>query len=270
MRIRLLLAYDGTGYSGWQIQEKPAAPPTVQGAVEAALFTLFNARIRIHGSGRTDAGVHAWGQVAHFDICGRPMPQDLRHSLNAVLPHDIRILDARQTDDGFDARKSAISKTYVYQFWQEPAFMPPHLRLYAWQCGPLAYGPMLEAAQTLVGEHDFAAFQNSGTPVRDTCRRVLGMDITPQPQLPYHPAHLPMLSLAIKATGFLKQMARNIAGCLYYVGLGKLEPGLVPQILAGASRSGLRAPTAPARGLALAQVDYGEGEASSPTTNARG
>ena len=143
MRLKLLISYVGTGYSGWQIQEKPKPPPTVQGALEAALRTIAGKAVRVHGSGRTDSGVHAHGQVAHCDIPDTRAGLDWRHSLNAVLPRDIRVLDASPAAPDFHARKDALRKTYVYQFWQELAFMPPHLTPFVWKCGPLN----LEAAQ---------------------------------------------------------------------------------------------------------------------------
>ena len=118
MRLKLLLAYVGTRYSGWQIQEKPSPPPTIQGELEAALRTICGHNVRAHGSGRTDSGVHAHGQVVHCDVPDSRAGLDWRNSLNAILPRDIRVLHAQRAAPDFHARKDALRKTYAYQFWQ--------------------------------------------------------------------------------------------------------------------------------------------------------
>lgn len=264
MRIRLLLAYDGARYHGWQIQEKANPPATVQGAVEAALFAVLGRKIRVFGAGRTDAGVHARGQVAHFDL-PEEASRDWRHILNALLPADIRVLRAEAAPDDFHARASAIAKTYVYHYWQEPAFTPAAVSPWWWAAGPLDLEAMRVAARAFPGVRDFASFQNSGTPVQSTVRAILRLQITEAAPLPWYPDCLPALTLTITANGFLKQMCRNIAGFLCYVGRGKLAWESLGAILAARDRRALPSPTAPACGLTLACVSY-----PPPTTKARG
>ena len=162
MRLRLLLAYDGSRYCGWQIQDIPTPPPTVQAAVEAAVGRIAGRPVRVFGSGRTDAGVHAHGQVAHCDVPRRP-GLDWRHALNALLPADVRVLHWQEAAPDFHARISALRKTYVYDFWQEKGFVPPRLAPFVWRSGPLDAGAMRAALPFLLGRHDFASLQNAGT-----------------------------------------------------------------------------------------------------------
>lgn len=256
IRHKFVLAYDGTAYSGWQIQCKPKPPPTVQGAVEAALFTLLNEPVRVTASGRTDAGVHALGQVAHADISGKI--QDLRHSLNAVLPLDIRVLSAIPVAAKFHARKDAIDKTYIYDFWTEESFTPPLWRNSLWACGNVDINKMRSALPYFSGWHDFASFQNAGTEVRTTERQILHISLDEMPRNEYLPFYKPAFRLTIRANGFLKQMVRNIAGFLYHVGKNKCDVESLGEIFAARDRSALPSPTAPARGLSLACVNYGD------------
>lgn len=259
MRLKLVIAYKGTDFQGWQIQEKESAPPTVQGEIEKALYKITSQKIRIFGAGRTDSGVHAFGQAAHFDF-----PEDLsarakglRESLNALLPASVRILSAERADAGFHARKDAAAKTYIYNFWTEPAFTPPHLADFAWSCGRLDADLMRACLPALLGEHDFSSFQNAGTPVESAIRRVHSIRLDALPQAEFFPAHAPLLRLSITANGFLKQMARNIAGLLWKAGRGALPPEAVRDIIEARKRAALNAPTAPAKGLCLARTHYG-------------
>lgn len=261
MRLRLLLAYDGTGFSGWQIQEKPDPPPTVQGTVEAALARLTGSTVRVFGSGRTDAGVHAHGQVAHCDVPERP-GFDWRHALNAVLPPAVRVLAAEAGAPGFDARRDALSKTYVYHFWREPRFVPPTLAPFVWACGPLSEAAMRAALPAFVGERDFASLRNAGSDTRGSVRHVFAASLTALPPQEFYPPHEPLLRLSITASGFLKQMVRNMAGILAACGRGKLAPEAVPDLLAVCDRAAVPAATAPPQGLALACVDYGPAAAA--------
>ncbi|MDE6735658.1 MAG: tRNA pseudouridine(38-40) synthase TruA [Desulfovibrio sp.] len=270
MRLKLLLAYDGTGFSGWQIQEKPQPPPTVQGTLEAALARLAGVPVRVFGSGRTDAGVHAHGQVAHCDVpersgrggrpgsAGRP-GFDWRHGLNAVLPPSVRVLAAEAAPPNFDARRDAVAKTYVYQFWREGRFVPPALAPFVWACGPLDESRMRAALAAFVGERDFASLRNAGSETRGSVRRIFAATLDAQPPQEFYPPHAPLLRLTVTANGFLKQMVRNMAGILAACGRGKLAPEAVPAMLAACERAAVPAPTAPPQGLALARVDYGAG-----------
>lgn len=256
MRLRLLVAYVGTNYSGWQIQQKPCPPPTVQGELEQALRTLTGLDIRAYGSGRTDSGVHAHGQVAHCDVPDAREGLDWRRSLNAVLPRDIRVLEARRAEADFHARKDALRKTYVYQFWQEQAFMPPYLTPFAWKCGPLDIDAMRAALPHLLGRHDFAALRNVGTDVESTVRTVLRAELSARPPCEFYPPHAPLLRLEVSADGFLKQMVRNMAGLLAACGQGKIDPAQVPALLETCDRRAVPSVTAPPQGLALASVAY--------------
>lgn len=263
MRLKLLLAYDGTGFSGWQIQEKPQPPPTVQGTLETALARLTGGFVRVFGSGRTDAGVHAHGQVAHCDVPDRP-GLDWRHSLNAVLPPAVRVLSADAAAPDFDARRDAVSKTYIYQFWRETRFVPPALAPFVWACGPLDTAAMRAALLHFPGERDFASLRNAGSDTRGSVRRIFSAALETLPPQEFYPPHVPLLRLRVTANGFLKQMVRNMAGLLAACGRGKLAPEAVPALLAAADRAAVNAPTAPPGGLALACVDYGPGPYSSP------
>lgn len=256
MRLKLLLAYLGTGYSGWQIQEKPSPPPTIQGELEAALRVLAGAPVRVHGSGRTDAGVHAHGQVAHCDVPDARAGLRWQRSLNALLPPEIRVLAADPAAADFHARKDALRKTYVYQFWQERAFVPPQLAPFVWSCGPLDVEAMRAALPHLLGEHDFAGLQNAGTDMESTTRTVFQAALDIPPPCEFYPPHAPRLRLTVTANGFLKQMVRNMAGLLAACGQGKIRPENVPGLLAARDRRALPSVTAPAGGLALASVEY--------------
>jgi tRNA pseudouridine38-40 synthase len=260
MRLKLLLAYAGGRYSGWQIQEKPNPPRTIQGELERALGILAGVPVRAHGSGRTDAGVHAHGQVAHCDVPDGKTGLNWRKSLNALLPDDIRVLDAASVPLTFHARNDAVSKTYVYQFWQERAFVPPHLAPYVWCCGPLGAQYMRAALPHLLGEHDFAGLQNAGTDIKGTRRTLLFVEVAAMQPCEYYPPHLPLLRLTVSADGFLKQMVRNIAGLLAACGCQKIAPNDVPALLAARDRKAVHAVTAPACGLSLVRVEYADAQ----------
>lgn len=275
MRLALLLAYEGTRWSGWQIQEKPNPPPTIQGAVETALARIAGGAVRVFGAGRTDAGVHAHGQVAHCDIPDAVAAREARapagadrdgragrwrRALNALLPEDVRVLAAREARPDFHARIDALHKTYVYAFWTERGFTPPSLAPRVWACGPLDADAMRAAAAALIGRHDFASFRNAGTETETTTRTLLSLELEELPPPPFLPPCAPFLRLTLRADGFLKQMARNIAGLLASCGRGRADPAAVPAMLAACDRRAMPAPTAPARGLALARIAYPDGD----------
>ncbi|WP_207264155.1 tRNA pseudouridine(38-40) synthase TruA [Desulfovibrio sp. Huiquan2017] len=246
-RIRLILAYEGTAFSGWQIQ--PVAR-TVQGEVERALATILGSAVRVHGSGRTDAGVHALGQTAHFDCPDGRTGFPWRRSLNAILPRDVRVLDAVEVSGDFHARYGAVSKTYEYRLWHEREFCLPQRRRFVWNCGPVDFARMEAAAAVLLGEHDFAAFQNVGTDVGSTVRTIT--DISRHPGETGHES-----VWRFTADGFLKQMVRNLVGCLVACGRGKLDVETVGAILASGDRTSAPA-TVPPQGLTLIRVEYGD------------
>jgi len=256
MRLKLLLAYVGTCYSGWQIQKKPNPPRTIQDELETALHTLAGVRVRVHASGRTDAGVHAKGQVAHCDVPDSKSGFDWRSSLNALLPQDIRVIDACLVREDFHARNNGASKTYAYQFWQERRFIPPELAPFVWNCGPLDLKLMRRALPHLLGKQDFAALRNVGTDVKTTLRTIFSAEITEMPLMEDYPPHRPLLRLTVSANGFLKQMLRNISGLLAACGKGRTEPEAVSALLAARCREALPSATAPACGLTLLRVEY--------------
>ncbi|WP_264983952.1 tRNA pseudouridine(38-40) synthase TruA [Pseudodesulfovibrio portus] len=245
MRIRLTLAYEGTDFCGWQLQPKDR---TVQGEVEKALSRILGAPVRVHGSGRTDAGVHALCQVCHFDCPGERAGFPWQRSLNAVMPEDVRVLDAAEAPDDFHARYGTLEKTYEYALWHERGFCLPQRRRFVWACGPVNFSRMEAAAEILKGEHDFAAFQNVGTDIDSTVRTITELSRRPGPT-----GHESVWRFT--ANGFLKQMVRNLMGCLVACGRGKLSPDDVRAILDSGDRTTAPA-TAPPQGLTLTSVVY--------------
>lgn len=243
-RIKLTIAYDGTEYSGWQFQPRDR---TVQGVVEAAIAKILGAQVRVHGSGRTDAGVHAMGQVAHFDCPeGRDIPW--QKALNGLMPKDVRVLEATCVPDDFHARYTARSKTYEYVLWNNPTYCLPQRRLYVWAYTGLDMDAMEQAASIFLGEHDFAAFQNVGTEVKSTVRTIT--EISRHKGMTEHET-----IWRFTANGFLKQMVRNLMGCLVAVGNGRLSQDDVKRILESADRTQAPA-SAPPHGLSLMNVEY--------------
>lgn len=247
-RIKLTLAYDGTDFCGWQLQPKDR---TVQGELESAISGIIGEPVRVHGSGRTDSGVHALGQVCHFDMTDRYASIPWQRALNSLLADDISILCCELVSHEFHSRYSALSKTYVYTLWHRRDFMHPQRRNYAWKCGELDFPAMEQAADILLGTHDFASFQNVGTPVKSTVR-TLSSVVWEQGENEFETVW------RFSADGFLKQMVRNIMGCLVAAGRGKVSPEHVRSILDEADRT-VAPGTAPACGLCLEHVEYPEG-----------
>ncbi|NCC24830.1 MAG: tRNA pseudouridine(38-40) synthase TruA [Deltaproteobacteria bacterium] len=248
-RIKIVLAYVGTGFNGWQIQ---AGGRTVQGVVETCLARLCADRIRVHGSGRTDSGVHALGQVAHFDPPAERFHIPWQRALNSVLPPDISVIHSETVNDSFHARFSATAKEYSYTLWLEPDFVLPQRMPFVWAVGPLDVNAMDAASKYLIGEHDFSAFQNVGTTVSSTHRTIHALDIDTGPSDRE-------LVLRFRADGFLKQMVRNLVGLLHDVGRGRTNLDRARSILKSGDRA-LGPATAPARGLCLERVFYPEDE----------
>ncbi|MBI5251707.1 MAG: tRNA pseudouridine(38-40) synthase TruA [Desulfomonile tiedjei] len=237
--------YDGTAYHGWQLQK---ALPTIQGAMETALARILGKLIRVHGAGRTDAGVHATGQVGHFSAEWNRPASDLQKGLNALLPQDVMIRELAVAPDDFHARHSAFSKIYVYSIFNRPLRSPLN-RFYWWHVPyTLDFDSMKEAASHLVGTHDFAAFGNptDGTP--STVRRIIKADWCSDEDLG-------LLSFTICGTGFLRYMVRSIVGTLVLVGTGKIGPSDFLGVLESRNRS-QSGPKAPPHGLCLHSVEY--------------
>lgn len=244
-RVKLTLAYEGTAFSGWQLQPNARS---VQGVLERALSGITGEPVRVHGSGRTDAGVHALGQVAHFDAPERFAHIPWQKALNQNLPDDVRVLEACLVPGDFHARYSALSKTYAYNLWLDRDRLLPQRRRYVWACGAVDVVAMDQAASVLLGEHDFAAFQNTGTVVKSTQREVTAIE-------PSAGALPQELVWRFTATGFLRQMVRNMMGCLVQVGRGKVTVDEVRAILQGGDRT-QAPPCAPPQGLTLERVEY--------------
>ena len=250
--VKLVLAYDGTRYVGWQVQPNG---PSVQAEVERALSTLHGSPRRATAAGRTDAGVHAAGQVVSFPE-ERPLP--LRAyvlGMNALLPEDVAVREASLAPDGFDARRSARGKRYRYRI-ENGATRDPLTRRISWQLfRPLDVAAMRAAAAPLLGRHDFAAFQAADCEAHHAVRDVSRLEVTGDPG--------GRIEVVVEATAFVKHMVRNVVGTLVEVGLGRRAPDSIGELLA--SRDRRRAgPTAPAQGLCLEAVFYGDGGGKGP------
>ena len=243
--LKLTLAYDGTDFFGWQRQ---ATERTVQAVVEDALRPIEGQPVVITGAGRTDTGVHADGQVASVSLTASIGTGDLLRALNATLPADVRVLDVIEVRADFNARYDARSKTYRYAIWCGDV-MPPGVRRSAWHVPhPLDVNGMQQAAALLVGSHDFAAFQASGSDVKTTVREITTSRVRQEPSAP-------MIVYDVTGSGFLRHMVRNIVGTIVDVGRGRMHPSVVGEILVSRSRARASA-TAPAHGLTLVRVDY--------------
>jgi tRNA pseudouridine38-40 synthase len=245
MQLRFTVEYEGTAYQGWQLQP---GGPTVQEVLERALATALREPVRVRGAGRTDAGVHACGQVAVARVTR--VPDDLarlQKSLNALTPDDVAVRDVAVVDDAFDPRRHARSRVYEYRIWNAPA-PSPFWRRFAWHVpDALDVDAMDAAARALVGEHDFAAFRGADAePVRSTVRRVLESAVE---------CGAGPLVYRIEATAFLKHMVRNVVGTLVEVGRGARRADAMRELLAGRDRTRAGA-TAPAHGLVLVAVRY--------------
>lgn len=240
---KLTIQYDGTDFVGWQRQ---ATGTSIQGLIEAALEPIEGAPVTVHGAGRTDAGVHAVAQVASVALSTSLDEQALRRALNAVLPAEVRITDVERAADDFHARFSAREKTYEYRIVNGP-FVSPFEHRYVWHVPyPLNVTSIRQAAEVLVGTHDFAALGAAGREMKSTERTVTDID------LEFDDPHL---SISVSADGFLRHMVRTIAGTLVEVGTGRAAPRAIAEGLASRER-GRMGPTAPARGLFLVSVRY--------------
>lgn len=245
-RYRMTLAYDGTDFSGWQVQPDKR---TVQGEVETGLQHLAGAVVHLHSCGRTDAGVHARAQVAHFDLAAPwKTPGKIGQALNARLPDSIRVLTVRRARPGFHARYDAQGKQYRYSIWNAPVACPLHRRqtLHVWRS--LDVAAMRQAAALLEGQHDFASFSaNPGREISGTVRTLWQLAVRQQG---------PLLTLAVVGDGFLYKMVRSLAGHLIRVGLGAVAADETHAILAARVRTA-RVETAPPHGLCLWTIYYG-------------
>ena len=241
--ILLTIEYDGTAYVGWQIQPNGLA---VQEVVESALAQILGHAVRIHSSGRTDAGVHARGMAAHFQTAGRLPLQAFREGVNRFLPRDVAVREARDMPEGFHARFSARGKWYRYTIYQNPVRSPLAART-AWHLrGSLDLDRMRQASECLVGEHDFRSFRASGCVAQTTVREIFRVDILADRQF---------IRIDFRGSGFLRNMVRMLVGTLVEIGQGRRPASDLQRLLQG--EAGLTCgPTAPAHGLCLEEVWY--------------
>ena len=243
MRLKLIVEYDGTEYQGWQVQPNG---PTIQGVLEAAIRRMLGASVRVAAAGRTDAGVHAAGQVVSFSLPRNVSPDVLQRGLNALTPRDVSITATEIVPDDFDPRRAARSRVYVYRIWNA-RWPSPFWRRYAWHVArPLDAAGMRAAAAYLICEHDFTSFRAAGCDAEHPVRRVLRSEIE---------SAAPLLTYSIEATAFLRHMVRNIVGTLVEVGSGQRAAADMPELLAARDRA-LAGPTVPACGLCLTRVNY--------------
>lgn len=252
--FRLVLAYDGTEFVGWQRQ---AEGVSIQGLIEAAAAELDGAPVTVTGAGRTDAGVHAVGQVASFTLMRALSPAAVLGAMNARLPGAIRVLDVSEVPSEFSARFDARWKHYRYRIWNGPV-IPPHERLYVWHvAGPLDLDAMREAAPVIVGHHDFAAFRAVGSDVRSTERTITLSTVEETAPGWGAPVAVPgrLVTYDVRGDGFLRHMVRAIVGSLVEIGHGRRPPGWLADVLASRDRA-TAGPTAPAHGLFLVRVAY--------------
>ena len=250
--LKLVLAYDGTDYCGWQVQPRS---PSIQGELASAIGRVTGENVLPQGSGRTDAGVHALGQVASFAIESLIPAANLLLALNHILPPSIRVLEATEVPPGFHARKSAWAKTYRYRIYRAP-ICPPFLARYVWHYPyPLHFEALERAAPLIEGERDFTSFAavdpekpacEGSTLAKANVRRIFSSG--------WHREGEEFV-YEVCGNGFLHHMVRNLVGTYVLIGKGTLSPGDVPQILAAEDRSAAGA-TAPASGLYLVKVDY--------------
>jgi tRNA pseudouridine38-40 synthase len=242
--IKLTIEYDGTNYQGWQVQPKGR---TIQGMIEEKLALLTGETIPLIGSGRTDAGVHAFGQIAHFKTKSQMDVHSIQRALNSLLPPDIVIQKVEQVEGDFHARKHSKSKAYEYRILNRNIRSVFH-RGHAWHIPQkLDLKGMKKATQQLMGEHDFSSFRSVGSPTRTAVRKVIRAE--------WRRGRDGLLRFEIEANGFLKQMVRAIVGTLVEVGKGKVTSEEFERILESKDRK-RAGPTAPAHGLFLKEVKY--------------
>lgn len=243
---RFTLEYDGSDFEGWQRQ----APGhrTVQGAFEDGLARVTGAFTPVVGAGRTDAGVHAEGQVASAELATRLPVGDLWRALNAVLPADLAVVALEIAEQGFHARRDASSKLYRYRVWNGSQRSPLRERRASWMAGTLDLPAMAAAAGHLRGCHDFSSFQAAGSSARSPVRTLLGIEVEGRAG--------GEVEFRLEGDGFLRHMVRNVVGTLLEVGQGRRAPAELREVLEARHRAAA-GPTAPARGLTLMRVRYG-------------
>ena len=244
-RFRITVAYDGTAYAGWQVQP---GLQTVQQALEEAILATCGHEVKLHGSGRTDRGVHARGQVAHFDADTRMGAKSMMLALNSRIPPDIRVVAADIVPEDFHARRSAIAKEYRYVVWNGPV-MPPAERLYAYLVHrPLDIGLVREGAQRFIGKHDFVAFMaNPQRELDSTVREIYEFEVSKTGR---------RIVFRVKGSGFLYKQVRSMVGMLIRVGTGAEKAETITRLLDTSAPRTAHVPSAPPQGLTLWKVWY--------------
>ena len=249
MNYKLLIQYDGTDFHGWQVQEKDR---TIQGEIERVISELEGEQVRVTGSGRTDAGVHAEGQVANVFLSKDWTPNKLQRAINGNLWRDIRIMNVEEADEQFHARFSAKQKTYVYRVINAPVMSPFWRRFSLHEGRPLDISRMSDASRLFLGEHDWTAFASAHTDGESKIRNVQRFDINSKWDDRSRALHI---EFEITANGFLRYMVRSIVGTLIEIGRGERDVDSVSFGISTGDRK-YAGQTAPAKGLTLLRVDY--------------
>ncbi|MDD5092983.1 MAG: tRNA pseudouridine(38-40) synthase TruA [Dehalococcoidia bacterium] len=243
VKIALLIEYEGTNYYGFQIQ---TSVPSIQGELEKAISKVTGEVVRLHGAGRTDAGVHASGQVATFETQSGHHPCTFVKALNFHLPADIAIRDACQVEADFDPRRHALSREYRYTILNSPVRLPLTRRWAYLVPRKLNIGAMSEACDMLLGQHDYASFTNKEGGAKNTIRTILGASLKRRGN---------SVVFDISANAFLPQQVRRTVGCLIRIGLGDMEAAELGEMVVS-PKIGTARPTAPSHGLCLIRVNY--------------
>jgi len=250
MNYKFLIQYDGTDFHGWQVQENER---TIQGELERVISMIADTEIAVIGSGRTDAGVHAEGQVANIHLNSRKFtPDRLKHAINGNLWRDIRIMNAEKAPDEFHSRFSAKRKTYVYRVINGPVMSPFWRRFAHHETKPLDVARMNETARLFLGEHDWTAFASAKSDGDTRVRNVLDFTVESNWN---EQARGAMIEFRITATGFLRYMVRSIVGTMLEVGRGEKDSDTIQTAIITGDRN-LAGKTASAQGLTLFRVDY--------------
>ncbi|MDR2826901.1 MAG: tRNA pseudouridine(38-40) synthase TruA [Candidatus Adiutrix intracellularis] len=244
--FKIIIEYDGRNFAGWQ-KQAAGAGPTIQGVLEAALSRLCAHPVQVHGSGRTDAGVHARGQTASFATPSPRTAEEIISGGNSGLPPEVAILEAKEMPPDFHARFKAIRKVYDYDFAISPIRRPLRLGRAWWVGSKLNWAAVTLALPALLGEQDFKAFQSAGSQTTSSIRTIYRANLT-QPETD-------LVRLTLEGSGFLHHMVRTIAGQLAEIGRGRLPATSLAEIIRARDRR-LAGPTAPPDGLYLAQVHY--------------
>jgi tRNA pseudouridine38-40 synthase len=253
-KIRLIIEYDGTGYHGWQIQRSEV---TIQGILEDRIRHITGEPSRVMGASRTDAGVHALGQVAAFSTASDLAPERIKQALNALLPPDIRILDASTVNNTFQPRDDALRKRYFYIVANQNS-ASAFLFRYAWLVRqPLNLKSMRAAGAVLPGLHDFSSFMGTGSGIKNPVRELLSLEIRSMKKISFMTGGVEgnFIKITVEANGFLRHMVRSIVGTLAEIGRGKISAGRMKEILLLRDRK-CAGPTAPGNGLFLERITY--------------